>query len=68
MNECGWLVWIGLPKFGPEPRFEPRTAGPDLQVRAQVLLALESADIGISGQVLHLIMPALPLDNIRRLV
>jgi hypothetical protein len=29
---------LGLPKFGPEPRFEPRTAGPDLQVRAQVLL------------------------------
>ena len=29
---------VGLPKFGPEPRFEPRTAGPNLQVRVQVLL------------------------------
>ena len=37
-EEEGGNIYLGLPKFGSEPRFEPQTAGPDLQVWAQVLL------------------------------
>ena len=46
------FTYVGLPKFGPEPQFEPRTPEPNLRFGPVLVLVLSSGAGSVHGSSL----------------